>query len=39
MRDEELHNLYSSQYIVMVIKRRRVRWVRLVARMEKMKNS
>jgi hypothetical protein len=27
LRNEELHNLYSSPYIIIMIKPRRIRWV------------
>jgi hypothetical protein len=33
LHNAELHNLYTSPYITRVIKSRRVRWVRHVARM------
>jgi hypothetical protein len=35
LHNDELHNLYSSPNIVRVIKSRRMRWARHVARMEK----
>jgi hypothetical protein len=35
MHNEEIHNLYSSPNIIRMIKSRRVRWVRYIARMEK----
>jgi hypothetical protein len=31
--NEELHDLYSSPYIIQVIKSRRIKWVRHVAHM------
>jgi hypothetical protein len=34
MHNDELHNLYSSPYIVRVIKSRRMRWMGHVAHME-----
>jgi hypothetical protein len=34
LHNDELHNLYSSQNIVTVIKSRRMRWAGHVARME-----
>jgi hypothetical protein len=33
LHDDEIHNLYSSPYIVRVIKSRRMRWAEHVARM------
>jgi hypothetical protein len=33
LHNEELHNLYSSSSIIRMIKSRRMRWVRHVARM------
>jgi hypothetical protein len=33
LHNEELHNLYSSPSIIIVIKSRRMRWARHVARM------
>jgi hypothetical protein len=33
LHNEELHNLYSSPSIIRVIKSRRMRWARHVARM------
>jgi hypothetical protein len=35
LHNEELHNLYSSQSIIRIIKSRRMRWAGHVARMEK----
>jgi hypothetical protein len=35
LHNEELHNLYSSPSIIRMIKSRRMRWARHVARMEK----
>jgi hypothetical protein len=37
--NEELNNLYSSPNIVRVIKARRMRWVRHVARMREKKDA
>jgi hypothetical protein len=34
--NEELHNLYSSSSIIIIIKSRRMRWAGHVARMEKI---
>jgi hypothetical protein len=34
LHNDELHSLYSSPYIVRVIKSKRMRWARHVARME-----
>jgi hypothetical protein len=34
MHNEELHNLYSSPSIIKMIKSRRMRWEKYVARME-----
>jgi hypothetical protein len=36
---EELHNLYSSPSIIRVIKSRKMRWTRHVARMGEKKNA
>jgi hypothetical protein len=36
--NEELQNLYALPNIIRVIKARRMRWVRHVARMEEMRN-
>ena len=36
LHNEELHSLYRSPNIVRVIKSRRLRWARHVARMEKV---
>jgi hypothetical protein len=36
LHNEELHNLYSSPFIVRVIKSRRMRWVGHVARMREI---
>jgi hypothetical protein len=33
LHDEELHNMYFSPIIIIMIKSRRTRWVSLVARM------
>jgi hypothetical protein len=35
LRHEELHDMYSSPNIILVIKSRRMRWMRHVARMGK----
>jgi hypothetical protein len=35
LHNEELHKLYSSPYIIRVIKSRRMRWARHVTRMGK----
>jgi len=32
LHNEDLHSLYSSQYIISVLKSRRMRWVRHVTR-------
>jgi hypothetical protein len=37
LHDEELRDLYSSPSIIRMIKSRRIRWERLVARMRKRK--
>jgi hypothetical protein len=39
LRNEELHNLYSSPIIIRIIKSKRMRWARHVARMGKKKNK
>jgi hypothetical protein len=39
LRDDELHNLYSSPNIVRVIKSRRMRWAGHVARMGKGRDA
>jgi hypothetical protein len=39
LHDEELHGLYSSPGIVRVIKARRMRWVRHVARMGEVRGA
>jgi hypothetical protein len=36
---EEVHNLYASPNIIRVIKSRRLRWMRYVARMGDMRNA
>jgi hypothetical protein len=36
---EELHNLYSSPNIIIMIKSRRIRWVGHVARMGETRNA
>jgi hypothetical protein len=39
LHNEELHNLYSSPEIIRMIKSRRMRWVKHVARMGETKNA
>jgi hypothetical protein len=39
LRNEELHNLYSSPSIIRVIKSRRMRWAGHVARIAKKGNA
>jgi hypothetical protein len=39
LRNEELHNLYTSLYIIVVIESRRMRWALHVARMGYMINT
>jgi hypothetical protein len=39
LHNEELHNLYSSPSIIIVIKSRRMRWARHVARMGEKRNA
>jgi hypothetical protein len=39
LHNEELHNLYSSQSIIRVIKTRRMRWAGHVARMWEKRNA
>jgi hypothetical protein len=39
LHNEELHNLYSSQNIIRVVKSRRMKWAGHIARMEEMRNS
>jgi hypothetical protein len=39
LHNEELQNLYTSQYIIRVIKSRRMRWAGHVAHMGEMRNS
>jgi hypothetical protein len=39
LRNEELHNLYSSPNIIRVINSRRMRWVGHVALMRKLRNA
>jgi hypothetical protein len=38
LRNEELHNLYSSPSIIRIIKLKRMRWARHVARMGEKRN-
>jgi hypothetical protein len=38
LHNEELHNLYSSPSIIRILKSRRMRWARHVARMGKKRN-
>jgi hypothetical protein len=39
LHNEELHNLYASSNIIMVIKSSRMRWTRHVAQMGKFRNG
>jgi hypothetical protein len=39
LHNEELHNLYTSPYIIKVIKSRRVSWTEDVARMGEIRNA
>jgi len=39
LHNEELHTLYTSPSIIMVIKSRRMRWMGYVAHMEGMRNA
>jgi hypothetical protein len=39
LHNEELHNLYSSPNIIRMIKSRRMRWARHVARMGEKRNA
>jgi hypothetical protein len=39
LHNDELHNLYSSSYLIRMIKSRRVRWAGHVARMEEKRNA
>jgi hypothetical protein len=39
LHNEELHDLYSSPSIIRIIKVRRMRWVRHVARMVEKSNA
>jgi hypothetical protein len=39
LQNEELHNLYTSPNIIRVIKSRRLRWARSIARMGKLRNA
>jgi hypothetical protein len=39
LHNEELHNLYSSPSIIRMIKSRRMRWTRHIARMEEKRNA
>jgi hypothetical protein len=38
LHNEELHDLYSSQSIIRIIKSRRMRWAGIVARMGEKRN-
>jgi hypothetical protein len=38
LHNEELHNLYSSPSVIRIIKSRRMRWARHVARMGEKRN-
>jgi hypothetical protein len=39
LHNEELHNLYSSSNIILMIKSRRIRWTGHVARIAEMRNA
>jgi hypothetical protein len=39
LHNEELHNLYSSPSIIRLIKSRRMRWTRRLARMREKRNE
>jgi hypothetical protein len=39
LHNEELHDLYSSPSIIRIMKSRRMRWARHVARMEEKRNT
>jgi hypothetical protein len=39
LHNEELHNLYTSPIIIRMIKSRRTRWAKHVARMGEMRNA
>jgi hypothetical protein len=39
LHGEELHNLYCSPSIIRIIKSRRMRWARYVARLEEKRNA
>jgi hypothetical protein len=39
LHNEELHNLYSSPNIIRMVKSRRMRWARYVARMGEKRNA
>jgi hypothetical protein len=39
LHNEELHGLYSSPYIIRMIKLRRMRWARNVAHMKEIRNE
>jgi hypothetical protein len=39
LHNEEIHNLYSSPYIIRMIKSRRVRWAGHVARTGEKRNA
>jgi len=39
LHNEELYDLYSSPYIIRVIKSRKIRWAKYVTRMGDMKEA
>jgi hypothetical protein len=39
LHEEELHNVYSSSYIIITIQSRRMRWAVYVARIRETKNE